>query len=33
MHTRSKALIAPRLSGYHPNLRNAAPTRFLRLTA
>ncbi len=31
MHTRSKALIAPRLTGYHPNLRNAAPTRFLRL--
>ncbi|WP_375463779.1 peptide ABC transporter substrate-binding protein [uncultured Methylobacterium sp.] len=31
MHTRSKALIAPRLRGYHPNLRNAAPTRFLRL--
>lgn len=31
MHTRSKALIAPRLKGYHPNLRNAAPTRFLRL--
>lgn len=33
MHTRSKALIAPRLKGYHPNLRNAAPTRFLRLDA
>ena len=33
MHTRSKALIAPRLHGYHPNLRNAAPTRFLRLDA
>ncbi|MCJ2034874.1 peptide ABC transporter substrate-binding protein [Methylobacterium sp. J-068] len=33
MHTRSKALIAPRLTGYHPNLRNAAPTRFLRLGA
>lgn len=33
MHTRSKALIAPRLTGYHPNLRNAAPTRFLRLSA
>ena len=33
MHTRSTALIAPRLSGYHPNLRNAAPTRFLRLSA
>ena len=31
MHTRSKALIAPRLRGYVPNLRNAAPTRFLRL--
>lgn len=31
MHTRSKALISPRLHGYHPNLRNAAPTRFLRL--
>ncbi|WP_246733423.1 peptide ABC transporter substrate-binding protein [Methylobacterium sp. BTF04] len=31
MHTRSKALIAPRLTGYHPNLRNVAPTRFLRL--
>ncbi|WP_336486875.1 peptide ABC transporter substrate-binding protein [Methylobacterium nigriterrae] len=33
MHYRSKALIAPRLKGYHPNLRNAAPTRFLRLEA
>ena len=33
MHTRSKALIAPRLHGYHPNLRNAAPTRYLRLDA
>jgi oligopeptide transport system substrate-binding protein len=33
MHTRSKALIAPRLTGYHPNLRNVAPTRFLRLGA
>jgi oligopeptide transport system substrate-binding protein len=33
MHYRSKALIAPRLHGYHPNLRNAAPTRFLRLDA
>ncbi len=33
MHTRSKALIAPRLSGYHPNLRNAAPTRYLGLSA
>ncbi len=33
LHTRSKALISPRLSGYHPNLRNAAPTRFLRLTS
>lgn len=32
MHTRSKALISPRLSGYHQNLRNVAPTRFLRLT-
>ena len=31
MHTRSKALISPRLQGYVPNLRNAAPTRFLRL--
>lgn len=31
MHTRSKALISPRLHGYVPNLRNAAPTRFLRL--
>ena len=31
MHTRSKALIAPRLHGYHANLRNAAPTRFLSL--
>ena len=33
MHTRSKALISPRLSGYHQNLRNVAPTRFLRLQA
>ena len=33
MHTRSKALISPRLHGYHANLRNAAPTRFLRLDA
>ncbi|MCJ2123098.1 peptide ABC transporter substrate-binding protein [Methylobacterium sp. J-077] len=33
MHYRSKALIAPRLHGYIPNLRNAAPTRFLRLDA
>lgn len=33
MHTRSKALIAPRLSGYRGNLRNVAPTRFLRLGA
>lgn len=33
MHYRSKALITPRLHGYHPNLRNAAPTRFLRLDA
>ncbi|MDP4004710.1 peptide ABC transporter substrate-binding protein [Methylobacterium sp. NEAU K] len=33
MHYRSKALIAPRLHGYHPNLRNAAPTRFMRLDA
>lgn len=33
LHSRSKALIAPRLSGYRPNLRNAAPTRFLRLDA
>ncbi|WP_267355100.1 MULTISPECIES: peptide ABC transporter substrate-binding protein [unclassified Methylobacterium] len=33
MHYRSKALIAPRLHGYHPNVRNAAPTRFLRLEA
>ncbi|WP_144766491.1 peptide ABC transporter substrate-binding protein [Methylobacterium dankookense] len=31
MHTRSKALISPRLHGYHANLRNVAPTRFLRL--
>lgn len=31
MHRRTKALIAPRLQGYHPNLRNAAPTRYLRL--
>ena len=29
MHYRSKALIAPRLHGYVPNLRNAAPTRFM----
>jgi oligopeptide transport system substrate-binding protein len=33
MHYRSKALIGPRLHGYHPNLRNAAPTRFLSLDA
>ncbi|WP_244965531.1 peptide ABC transporter substrate-binding protein [Methylobacterium soli] len=33
LHYRSKALIAPRLHGYCPNLRNAAPTRFLRLDA
>ncbi|MCJ2015619.1 peptide ABC transporter substrate-binding protein [Methylobacterium sp. J-076] len=33
MHYRTKALIAPRLQGYHPNLRNAAPTRYLRLRA
>ncbi|WP_019903515.1 peptide ABC transporter substrate-binding protein [Methylobacterium sp. 77] len=33
LHTRSKALISPRLTGYHPNLRNASPTRFLRLDA
>ncbi len=33
MHYRTKALISPRLQGYHPNLRNAAPTRYLRLTA
>lgn len=33
MHTRSKALVSPRLSGYRPNLRNTAPTRFLRLEA
>lgn len=33
MHTRSKALISPRLTGYHQNLRNVAPTRFLRLGA
>ncbi|MCJ2129854.1 peptide ABC transporter substrate-binding protein [Methylobacterium sp. E-045] len=31
LHTRSKALISPRLTGYHPNPRNASPTRFLRL--
>ena len=33
MFYKSKALIARRLHGYHPNLRNAAPTRFLRLDA
>ncbi len=33
MHYRNKALIAPRLRGFHPNLRNAAPTRYLRLGA
>jgi len=33
MHYRAKALIAPRLHGYTPNVRNAAPTRFLRLDA
>ena len=31
MHTRSKALISPRLSGYRQNLRNVSPTRFLTL--
>ena len=31
MHYRSKALIAPRLHGMHPNIRNVAPTRYLRL--
>lgn len=31
MHNRSKALIAPRLRGYHQNLRNVAPTRYLSL--
>ncbi|KQT78191.1 peptide ABC transporter substrate-binding protein [Methylobacterium sp. Leaf466] len=33
MHTRAKALVSPRLSGHHPNLRNVAPTRFLTLKA
>jgi len=33
MFYRSKALIAPRLHGYRPNLRNAAPTRYFRLDA
>lgn len=33
MHYRTKALISPRLHGYHPNLRNAAPTRYLRLVS
>ncbi len=31
MHYRSKALISPCLHGYRPNLRNAMPTRYLRL--
>ena len=33
LHTRSKALISARLTGYHPNPRNASPTRFLKLDA
>ena len=33
LHYRSKALIAPRLHGVHENIRNAAPTRYLRLDA
>ncbi|SFG54996.1 peptide ABC transporter substrate-binding protein [Methylobacterium gossipiicola] len=33
LHTRSKALVSPRLEGYRPNLRNVAPTRFLKLRA
>lgn len=33
LHYRSKALISPRLTGYVPNLRNVAPTRFLSLRA
>ncbi|WP_430912643.1 peptide ABC transporter substrate-binding protein [Methylobacterium sp. sgz302541] len=33
LHYRSKALISPRLKGYTANLRNVAPTRFLRLEA
>ncbi|KQT61469.1 ABC transporter substrate-binding protein [Methylobacterium sp. Leaf456] len=31
LHYRSKALISPRLHGVHENIRNAAPTRYLRL--
>ena len=33
MHTRSKALISPRLSGYRQNLRNVSPTRYLTLAS
>lgn len=33
LHYRTKALISPRLKGYAANLRNVAPTRFLRLEA
>ncbi|HEX8417225.1 MAG TPA: peptide ABC transporter substrate-binding protein [Methylobacterium sp.] len=33
LHNRSKALISPRLKGYRANLRNVAPTRYLRLEA
>ncbi|UMY16954.1 peptide ABC transporter substrate-binding protein [Methylobacterium organophilum] len=32
LHYRSKALIPARLHGFHQNLRNAAPTRYLSLT-
>ncbi|MEH3120285.1 MAG: peptide ABC transporter substrate-binding protein [Methylorubrum populi] len=31
LHYRSKALVSPRLHGMHPNIRNVAPTRYLRL--
>lgn len=31
LHYRSKALVSPRLHGIHPNIRNVAPTRYLRL--
>lgn len=31
LHYRSKALVSPRLHGVHPNIRNVAPTRYLRL--
>lgn len=33
LHYRSKALVSARLHGMHPNIRNVAPTRYLRLDA